>query len=273
MPYSTNQSRRSFGSGGILLTLLCFLSFVSHAEAGLKIYYLRHAEGGHNVVDQWKNVPKEQRPAYVGNANMFTPKGEAQVEALTRKLSPYQFDFIAVSPLWRTRHTILPYLKAEHREAEVWPELHEFLAGRSILASNLPPLSAPVLGAGPRVEVPMEEAAYFTIREDGKTNYRLPVGKGPNQEAAIRAVTQHTIDLLREHFGGSNKSVLLVGHGNSGIALLRLLTKDPLAKIPPMANTSLWMVEEQPDGQFQLKFYNDAPYEKAQPVAAQHSHG
>ncbi len=96
----------------VLLAVLFLFWFAGRCEAGLKIYYLRHAEGGHNVVKEWEEVPKAQRPAYVGNPNMFTPKGETQVAAATKRLQKYHFDFIAVSPTWRTRHTILPYLKA-----------------------------------------------------------------------------------------------------------------------------------------------------------------
>jgi broad specificity phosphatase PhoE len=257
----------------LLLALLCLLAFVGRSEAGLKIYYLRHAEAGHNVVKQWANVPKEQRPAYVGNGNMFTPKGEAQAEAVVKKLQPYRFDAIAVSPMWRTRHTILPYLKAAGAKAEIWPELHEFSGIANVLATNLPAPSGPVLGAGPRVEVPAEEATCFTVREDGKNNFKLPAKKGEETQAALQVVTQHTVKLLRQRYGSSEKTILLVGHGNTGIALLKLLIHDPLPNTPSMTNTSLWMVEEQPDGQFKLKLYNDAPCEQSQPVAAKQATG
>ena len=72
--------------------VLSFLSFACSSEAGLKIYFLRHAEGGHNVVEDWKDVPKDQWPAYVGNENMFTPKGGKQAAAVPAKLAPYHFD-------------------------------------------------------------------------------------------------------------------------------------------------------------------------------------
>lgn len=269
MNCSTSPYHRSRPGVRILLALLCCLAFVSRSEAGLKIYYLRHAEAGHNVVKDWKNVPKAQWPAYVGNGNMFTPKGETQVEATAKRLQQYHFDFIAVSPMWRTRHTILPYLKATGAKGELWPELHEFVGGTGVLASNLPSLATPVLGAGAYVELPAEEAACFTLRGDGKTNFKLPAAKGEEHEAAIRVVEQRTIELLRQKFGRTDKSVLLVGHGNTGIALLKLLIHDPLPNAASMANTSLWMVEEQPDGQFKLKLYNDVPYEKNRPMASQ----
>src|SRR4051794_16518782 len=108
------------------LVILLWLGLFDAAQAGLKVYYLRHAEAGHNVVKEWKDIPKDQWPAYVGNSGMFTPKGETQVLKVAEKLKPNRFDFIAVSPIWRTRNTILPYLKETKVKAEIWPELEEF---------------------------------------------------------------------------------------------------------------------------------------------------
>lgn len=258
----------------VLFAIACLLAYVGSSEAGLKIYYLRHAEGGHNVVKEWAKVPKAERPSYVGNANVFTPKGKDQVVAATEKLQKYHFDFIAVSSMWRTRHTILPYLKAADATGEIWPELHEFGGGSRILATNLPLPSGPVLNTGPRIELPPDEAPYFRLREEARNDFKLPPakgeGKGQEQEAAIRLVVQRAVDMIRQRFGGTDKSILLVGHGNSGRALLRLLTNNKLAEIPPMVNTGLWMVEEQPSGQFKLEMYNDTPCEKDGPVSAPH---
>ena len=102
-------------------------SFPGSVSAGLKIYYIRHAEGGHNVKADWekRGVPKSEWPSYVGNHDMFTPKGEGELLTATEKLQNYQFDFIATSPIWRARNTIIPYLKATDQTAEVWPELKE----------------------------------------------------------------------------------------------------------------------------------------------------
>lgn len=254
----------------VLLTVLCLVSFAGRCEAGLKIYYIRHAEGGHNVVKEWANVPKAQRPAYVGNGNVFTPKGETQVVAATEKLRKYDFDFIAVSSMWRTRHTILPYLKAVGAKGEIWPELHEFGGGSMILSSKLPVPDGQILNAGPRVELPADESSYFTLRQDARNDFKLPEPKGEEHEAALHVVVQRVVELIHKRFAGTDKSILLVGHGNSGKALLKLLTKDKLADSPSMANTGIWMVEEQPDGQFKLEMYNDAPYYQKTDVSAKH---
>ncbi len=68
--------------------------------------------------------------------------------------------------------------------------------------------------------------------------------------------------MIRTRFGGTDKSILLVGHGNSGKALLEMLTNNMLAESAEMANTGVWIVEEQRNGQFKLEMYNDAPDEK-----------
>jgi hypothetical protein len=65
--------------------------------------------------------------------------------------------------------------------------------------------------------------------------------------------------MIHERFGGSDKSILLVGHGYSGIGLLKMLLQDELNELPHITNTGIWMVEEQADGSFALKMFNDVP--------------
>ncbi|MEI6082676.1 MAG: histidine phosphatase family protein [Verrucomicrobiota bacterium] len=101
--------------------VVLWLSLASVAQANLKIYYLRHAEAGHNVVAKFvaSGIPTNEWPVWVGHTDMFTPEGEAQVRGVTTNLLAYKFDFIAVSPTWRTRQTIFPYLQATGRTAEI----------------------------------------------------------------------------------------------------------------------------------------------------------
>lgn len=63
-------------------------TFAYQADAGLKIYYVRHAQSGKNVEKVWekKDLLKSEWPAYVGNPDIFTPAGEKQVVAATEKL-------------------------------------------------------------------------------------------------------------------------------------------------------------------------------------------
>jgi broad specificity phosphatase PhoE len=241
--------------------LLSFV-FVTPARAGLRIYYLRHAEYGGNVVDQWKDKPKDQWPAYVGRGDMFTPKGKEQVAALTRKLlNNYHFDFIAVSPAWRTKNTIAPYLKAAHMKAQVWPELLEFNSLAHQHDPNLPPPSADLFSGDP-LTLGKEDQGLFTLREDNPHAFKI--SQDPLQAAADRrAVVDKVIELIRERFGGSDKSILLVGHGNSGRILAEELTHDSKAFDTELRNTAMWMAEQQPDGSFKMLMLNDEPVKSA----------
>ncbi|MEM0970427.1 MAG: hypothetical protein AAGJ31_13810, partial [Verrucomicrobiota bacterium] len=95
-------------AGRLTLPFLSILTWIwigtSVCDAGLKIYYIRHAEGGHNVKRDWKEVPEDEWPDYVGDSNQFTPLGKTQQAAVSATLQRLEdrFDFIACSPLWRS---------------------------------------------------------------------------------------------------------------------------------------------------------------------------
>lgn len=259
-PMAAFRSLQSF----FLVLLSSGLFTVNTADAGLKIYYIRHAEGGHNVKADWANVPQDQWPAYVGNQDVFTPLGLKQQAAVEEKLKPYKFDFIAVSPMWRCRNTILPYLKKTGTKGEIWPELRELRAGVLILSKDLPTPKDPILGAGRPVELPAEESTWFSLRKDGLKGIKVPPtgdGKAADERsaAAARVVIQRVLKMIQNRFGGSETTILLSGHGSSGKAVARMLTQNPLKGFPGISNTGIWMVEEQPNGKFELLMYNDAP--------------
>jgi broad specificity phosphatase PhoE len=241
------------------LILLC-LVFCTRAHAGLTIYYLRHAEYGGNVVDQWKDKPKDQWPDYVGKLDVFTPNGKEQVQALTRKLlKNYHFDFIAVSPAWRTKNTIAPYLKEAGLNAEIWPELLEFNTIAHQHDPNQPPPSADLFTGGGPLTLSSEDQALFTLRDDNPTQFKI--GKDPLQAAADRrAVVDKDIELIRKRFDNSDKTILLVGHGNSGRIFAEELTHEKKAFEVELHNTAMWMAQEQPDGTFKLLMLNDEPF-------------
>lgn len=157
----------------LLITLLCtLLSCTAHAER--KIYYIRHAEGGHNVTKAWedKGIPQSEWPSYVGNPNAFTPRGKAEVAAVPDKLRKCKFDFIASSPLWRVRNTIAPYLRATNQKAEIWPELREGPGMLTILSKDIPDLDIPILNLGTPIELPEEETDVFALRSGAENNYK-----------------------------------------------------------------------------------------------------
>ncbi len=254
------RQRRLFWSARVQFTLVVLLSFAfgCTCQAGLRVYFLRHAEAGHNVLDQWESKPREEWPAYVGDPDAFTPAGKQQVAACTKKLKKHHFDFIAVSPTWRTRNTVAPYLRETGQKAELWPELLEFgsLDQQHDFVSLPPPSTN--LFAGEVIRLSESEAGIFTLREDGHRLFHL--GHSPAQKAADRwAVVQKDIDLIHRRFGGSDKSVLLVSHGNIGSLLIEALTGDKQQPKTTLLNTSLWMAEEQLDGRFKLRMLNDQP--------------
>jgi broad specificity phosphatase PhoE len=240
----------------VIIVILLVSGSGQACRAGLKVYFLRHAEAGHNVVDEWKSKPKDQWPAYVGNPNAFSPKGLKQIAACTKRLKKYHFDFIAASPTWRTRSTVAPYLRETCQVAELWPELLEFGSLDQQHDFNpLPPASTNLFRGDP-IRLADSDQGIFSLCPDRQRLFRL--GDTPAQKAADRwAVVQMDIELIRKRFGGSEASILLVSHGNIGSLLLEAFTEDKELFKVTLRNTSLWMVEEQPDGRFKLRLLND----------------
>lgn len=237
---------------------MIWLNVVGAAQAALTIYYLRHAEGGHNVV--WKftqsGIPTNQWPAYVGNQNVFTPDGVAQVAGVATNLLPYKFDFIAVSPLWRTRHTILPYLQATGRTAEIWPELAE----TSHFTPSTNPVTPQTVTGTQTIKLTADEHLSFKLRTDPAGCCTLLA----TNLAETIGMAKETLDLLRARFGTNDVTVLLVGHGTAGETLIRYLLGNP-TWTGGLQNAKLWMAKEQPDGKFELRLFNSAPYPPPKP--------
>lgn len=246
---------------GIIL-LFTGMSFgQSKPKGGLKIYYIRHAEGGHNVKKTWeeKGIPESEWPSYVGNPNVFTPRGEKEVVETTEKLQNYSFDFIATSNIWRVRNTILPYLKVSKQTAEVWPELREGPGMLTILSKDIPDLDIEILNLGNPIELPEMEKNFFVLRKDSPNDYKSsPRGSEQNLRVAyMKHVSLHAIEMIEKRFGGTDKSILLAGHNSSGVSLLKLLLKKEPENKRGITSSGIWMVEQQKDGTYQLKIYNN----------------
>jgi broad specificity phosphatase PhoE len=235
------------------LSVVIALSGRLSVEAQLTVVYLRHAEGGHNVVSEFEQagIPTNEWPAYVGNENAFTPRGEAQAGSVARDLPATGFDLIAVSPKWRTRHTILPYLKAHGLQAEVWPELGETgnVDGMETAGGVHPDLFAGRwdIRLGP------DEAGFVRFRADGTGDRQLQVS---NRAEAV-ACAAKVEELLRTRVAGDRPTrVLLVGHGNASVTLIRQLTRQPDFHAPHLKNVHVWSATRRDDGSFELGPYN-----------------
>jgi broad specificity phosphatase PhoE len=243
---------------------LCCLWPVA-ARAGLKVYYVRHAEGGHQVVGEWLAIPRPLWPVYVGNGDMLTPRGDSQATALSLRLQHDHFDFIAVSPYLRCQKTIRPYLTATRQKAEIWPELAEISgSGMGLPMGSLPPSSANLNDARP-IDLLDNDTAHFALRPDAP-NWLDFASSGPQAASDYHVAITNDILMIRSRFGTTNKSILLVGHTEAGKWLLRtLLNNNSIMRQPSpygtvLNNTGMWMAEQQKDGSFKLRILNDRPY-------------
>ncbi|WP_179348350.1 histidine phosphatase family protein [Winogradskyella pacifica] len=235
-------------------------------KSKLRIYYIRHAEGGHNVKKEWGIYPESEWPAYVGNHSAFTPKGIMQQSRVSKKLNRFNFDFVAVSPAWRCKNTVLPYLEDSKIKAEIWPELAEIYATNLIVSPDLPQHTSTekILGAGDEITLLPEEEPYFTLRNDGthefkKLRFPRDHSESAKENAMAKVIIDRVLELIEDR-SASHNTILLSGHGSSGKAVLRMLTNDPLNGFPQITNTGVWMVEQQEDGTFRLKMFNDVPF-------------
>lgn len=188
-----------------------------------------------------------------------------QQSRVSNKLKRFNIDYVAASPAWRCKNTVLPYLVDSKIKAEIWPELAEIYATKLIISKDLPKHTSTVkiLGAGDKIILQPEEESYFTLRKDGlnefkKARFPRDHSESAKENAMAKVIIGKVLELIDER-SESYKSILLSGHGSSGRAVLRMLTNDPLDGFPPITNTGVWMVEQQDDGTFKLKIFNDVP--------------
>lgn len=170
-------------------------------KSKLKIYYIRHAEGGHNVKKEWGIFPESEWPSYVGEHNAFTPKGIMQQDRVSRKLKRFNFDLVAVSPAWCCKNTVLPYLKDSKFKGEIWPELAEVYATNLIVSHDLPEHTSTekILRAGDTITLLPEEEPYFMLRKGGLHEFKkLRFPKDHSENAKGNAMAKVIIDRVLE---------------------------------------------------------------------------
>jgi len=234
-----------------LLSLLATIAFAGDGNVaalensdfhGLDVYLIRHAQ-------TMANVTKKYTPE---NQQSFSELGTEQVASVADKLAPYEFDAILVSPVWRARRTILPYLKANDLHAEIWPELNECCWQKNRKApatENLP--------QGDRVVLDEDDLPYFAFRDPTAPFLCAPKNYA---DGLVQVRTAH--DLFLKEFRGSGKTILLVSHYHSGGRIMQLL----LGQEPKggfwLSNAKLWHLREQPDGTFKLLMMNDKVLDK-----------
>jgi broad specificity phosphatase PhoE len=167
--------------------------------------------------------------------------GEKQVAALTPKLMKMRFDGIVVSPSPRALKTVAPYLKASHQVAAIWPELYECCDAHSKKVKG-PTSKDPRYGA--KVTLPSDIAPQFVF-VPGKDKFVLT----PSYEDGLRMI-EMAATRLKKSFGGSGKTILVVGHSLHGGRMIEFLQGKAMTGKTRPGNTEIIRLREQPDGKF-----------------------
>jgi broad specificity phosphatase PhoE len=216
----------------LALAMLGFRSIpATRAAHGLDVYFVRHAETVANATGRYA----------ADTIDRLSTRGTAQLPPLTRTLQQYRFDAIRVSPFRRAMATIAPYLDASGATAEVWPELAECCSERP--RTNQPSTDVP---RGGRIEIDQPFAKMFRLPEPEARLYR------PRSYADGLAQVYDLRDRLVREFGGSGKTILLVGHSLAGTRLIDLLLdREPVGHLP-IDNAEVTHLQQRADGSFVL---------------------
>jgi broad specificity phosphatase PhoE len=220
----------------ILLLLLCSSAY---AGGGLDLYFVRHAQTLANA----KGVTNTH------TSSTFTDEGLAQIDTLTAALQGFHFDAILVSPTERTLLTIAPFLKASGQKGMVWPELTEccWQKERGDVASGQ-------LVTSGEVRLTPEHAPLFGFRDSEGSklyaNRSYPDGVAQVNRAA---------ELIRQRYGNSGKTLLVVAHYHSGQVLLAKLLDVERDTLPGLENARITRLKQGADGKFSIVSINVEP--------------
>ncbi|HWA83381.1 MAG TPA: histidine phosphatase family protein, partial [Fimbriimonadaceae bacterium] len=177
-----------------MLAALCALLL---APRPMRLFFVRHGETRANATGVYNSR----------TIDTFSEKGVKEVGALTKELDRMRFDAIVVSPSPRALRTIAPYLRAHRLVAEVWPELLECCDAHS---KKIKGLTSPQIRYGGAISIPRDLAGLFVFAP-GNDRYIL----APSYDDGLRQI-RLAADHLRRAFGGTGKSVLVVGHSLHG---------------------------------------------------------
>ncbi len=217
----------------LMLTFILLLTFGSTwgEEGGLDIYFVRHAETVANVT----GVHSKE------NSRTFSAEGNRQIKHLTEQLKSMHFDAILVSPKARTINTILPYLKETQQTAVVFPEFTECCWSRDLSKNG-------ELVQGKPIHLDEEQQQYFVFRGDESSRHWYANGSYADGIAQVR----HGVEILKNDYFGSGKSILIVAHYHSGQVLMAELLGTSRDNIPGPQNAKLVHLRQDKDGQLTL---------------------
>lgn len=197
----------------------------------MQLVFVRHGETVANATGRYNSR----------TIDTFSQKGQKEVEALTKELDAMHFDGIVVSPSPRALRTIAPYLRAHHLVAAIWPELLECCDAHS---KKIKGLSSPQVRYGGVITIPKDLAGVFVFAP-GQNRYIL----APSYDDGLRQI-RLAADHLKQAFGGTGKTVLVIGHSLHGGRMIELLEgKTMVGRIRP-ENAKIMRFGEQPNGLF-----------------------
>jgi broad specificity phosphatase PhoE len=204
----------------------------------MNVTILRHGQTVGNATGDYSTTANDVLSVY----------GYEQAERLIEGLAGYQFDAIYCSPLERAMKTIAPYLRANGRSAELWPELAE-ACWQTDKTVPVPERNS----VRPPITVEAELVRLFTLL-DGHIG--LPYDDEVYQEGFARIDEAHQ-RLLNRH-GGTSDRVLVVGHWYLASRLVETLLGLPRADYDRFNhdNTAVSSLTQLANGAFRLQYLN-----------------
>lgn len=220
----------------VILSALSLLllrgALAAQAPAEMDVFLVRHAETLANATGKGSE----------SNHRRFSPLGEAQIAALLVELRGLKIPRIVVSPSYRARHTILPFLREQAQVAEIWPELDE--CGWT---EDESPVPDGLTASGPMVQIESDLKIFFRFREPIAPRTYV-AARASDCEAQVRMAMQR----LEEQCRTSKASLLMVTHYHAGGRLLRRLLGDAAPEHLGLRNGMLTQLRRRADGRFQL---------------------
>lgn len=210
---------------------------IEETKSVLDIFFIRHAETIGNATGDYSNNKGET----------LTEKGHRETFELIKKLDKNSYNYILVSPSYRTRMTIQPYLKKHRLTAEIWPEIAECCWQRK------KPIHKPCLKAdGKKITIAPQSKSLFIFRDKNSDRFYKTnsYGQGLCQ-------IEDAFNLLKEKFWFSGKKIVIISHGNFGrMLIIRLLGHYPAPRFHP-ENARITHLRQIQDGKFRLIRLND----------------
>lgn len=199
-----------------MLVFSLLLGLVIAPAKPMELVFVRHGETVANATGKYNSK----------TIDTFSARGEKQVAELTKQLNGMRFNAIVVSPSPRALRTIAPYLRSHPQmKAVIWPELLECCDAHS---KKIKGVTSPQIRVGGLIRVPADLVGLFMIYpNDNKAIL------APSYDDGLRQI-QFAVNHLKRDFGGSGKTVLVVGHSLHGGRMIEALEgKAMVGKLMP----------------------------------------